>query len=49
VRDAYLKIAAAEPERVKMIDTSGPVERTHERVKQIIVPFLKARGHLNGD
>jgi dTMP kinase len=46
VRAAYLKIAEAEPERVKVIDTSGPVERTHTRVKQLIVPFLEARGHL---
>lgn len=46
VRDAYLRIANAEPERVKVIDTSGPVERTHERVKQLVVAFLKARGHL---
>jgi dTMP kinase len=46
VRDAYLSIAEAEPGRVKVIDTSGPVERTHEHVKQIIVPFLTARGHL---
>ena len=45
VRDAYLKIAAAEPERVKVIDSSGPVEQTHERVKQVIVPFLRGRGH----
>jgi len=45
VRDAYLKIAAAEPERVKVIDSSGPVEQTHERVKQVIVPFLSSRGH----
>jgi dTMP kinase len=47
VRDAYLQIALAEPERVKLIDTSGPVERTHERVKEIIVPYLRSRGHLN--
>ena len=46
VRHAYLKIAEAEPERIKVIDTTGPVERTHERVKQIIVPFLQSRGHL---
>ena len=46
VRDAYLQIALAEPERVKLIDTSGPVERTHERVKEIIVPYLQSRGHL---
>jgi len=49
VRDAYLRIAEAEPERVKVIDTSGPVERTHERVKQVIVPFLRERGHLRAN
>ncbi|HSB27939.1 MAG TPA: dTMP kinase [Pyrinomonadaceae bacterium] len=46
VRQAYLRIAAAEPERVKVIDTSGVVEKTHERVKSILVPFLEERGHL---
>jgi dTMP kinase len=46
VRDAYLQIALAEPERVKLIDTSGPVDQTHERVKDIIVPYLHSRGHL---
>ena len=45
VREAYLRIAAAEPERVKLINTSGPVEETHEQVKQIVVPFLRSRGH----
>lgn len=45
VRDAYLRIARAEPERVKVVDSSGPVELTQEQVKQIIVPFLKSRGH----
>lgn len=47
VRDAYLRISQQEPERVKIIDTSGPVDRTHERVKKIIVPFLQNRGHLS--
>ncbi len=46
VRDAYLQIALAEPERVKLIDTSGPVERTQERLKEIILPFLQSRGHF---
>jgi len=46
VRDAYLQIALAEPERVKLIDTSGPVEHTQERVKEIIIPYLQSRGHL---
>jgi dTMP kinase len=46
VRDAYLAIAAADPERVRIIDTSGPAENTHARVKEIVLPFLKDRGHL---
>ena len=46
VRDAYLQIALAEPDRVKLIDTSGPVERTQERLKEIIIPYLQSRGHL---
>ena len=46
VRDAYLQIALKEPERVKLIDTSGPVERTQERVREIIVPYLQSRGNL---
>jgi len=46
VRDAYLQIALAEPERVKLIDTSGPVEQTQARLKEIIVPFLQSRGHF---
>ncbi|MCU1266765.1 MAG: thymidylate kinase [Acidobacteria bacterium] len=43
VRDAYLKIAAAEPERVKIIKTAGSVEETQERVKQIVTEFLEKR------
>lgn len=46
VRDAYLEIARAEPDRVKIIDTNQPVELTHERVKEIVIPFLRSRGHL---
>jgi len=46
VRDAYLQIALKEPDRVKLIDTSGPVESTQERVKEIIIPYLKSKGHF---
>jgi dTMP kinase len=46
VRDAYLAIARAEPERVKIVETNRPVEDTHEHVKAIVVPFLRNRGHL---
>ncbi|MFN2533159.1 MAG: dTMP kinase [Pyrinomonadaceae bacterium] len=49
VRAAYMKIASSEPQRVKLIDTSGTVEETHEQVKQIVLPFLRARGQFNRD
>ena len=47
VRNAYLEIAKAEPERVKVIDTSGSVDQTHDRVTTVVLSFLKARGTLN--
>ena len=46
VRDAYLQIALREPERVKLIDTSGTVESTQDHVREIIIPYLQSRGHL---
>lgn len=46
VRDAYLAIARAEPERVKIVETNRPVDETQEHVKEIIIPFLQRRGHL---
>jgi dTMP kinase len=49
VRDAYLKIAADEPARVKIIDASGPVEVTQSRVRSLLSSFLKSRGHLRAD
>ena len=48
VRDAYLRLKEAEPERIKVVETNRPVEETHERVKEIVVPFLVRRGHLAG-
>ncbi len=44
VRDAYLKIAAAEPERVRVVDASGSVQETHSQVMRIVMPLLEARG-----
>jgi len=46
VRDAYLQIAADEPERVRVIDSSGSVDATHKAVKKVIVPFLQSRGYV---
>jgi dTMP kinase len=43
VRDAYLEIARAEPERVKIVDASGPLEHTQEQVRSIIIPYLRTR------
>ncbi|MGI8897167.1 MAG: dTMP kinase [Pyrinomonadaceae bacterium] len=46
VREAYLGLAAKEPERFRIVTTNGSVEETHERVKEIVVPFLEARGQI---
>jgi dTMP kinase len=42
VRDAYLKIAAAEPERVRVIDASGSVQETHSQVMRLVMPFIES-------
>lgn len=44
VRDAYLQIAAASPERVRIIDASGSSQQTHQRVLDVVLPFLEQRG-----
>jgi dTMP kinase len=43
VREAYLQIAKKEPERVKIIQTSGSVDETHARVKEVVMEFLERR------
>ncbi|MGB9180265.1 MAG: dTMP kinase [Pyrinomonadaceae bacterium] len=42
VRNAYLELAAREPERVRLIDASDSVEETHARVLETVMPFLSA-------
>ena len=44
VRDAYLRIAAAEPERVRVIDASGSVQETQAHVMRLVMPFLEESG-----
>ena len=44
VRDAYLQIAAAEPERVRVVNASLSVEEVHAHVLDIVIPFLESRG-----
>ena len=48
VRQAYLQLAEAEPGRIKVVKTNQPLELTHERVKEIVLPFLRSRGHICG-
>lgn len=40
VRDAYLEIAAAEPDRFRVIDANGSIEETHATVSEVISEFL---------
>ena len=46
VREEYLRIARAEAERVKVIQTTGSIEETQERLREIVVPFLQSRDQL---
>jgi dTMP kinase len=46
VRDAYLEIAKAEPDRFRVIDARGSVSETHRMVMDIVMPFLNERGIL---
>ena len=41
VRNAYLKIAATEPRRVKIVSASGSINETQAHVLDIIIPFLR--------
>lgn len=47
VRQAYLDIARANPNRVRIIDAHGSANETHESVMDIVIPFLEERGSLD--
>ena len=49
VREAYLAIASAEPERFRIVHSEGSVEDTQAQVRQIVMPFLQSRGHLDAN
>ncbi|MFZ0063455.1 MAG: dTMP kinase [Pyrinomonadaceae bacterium] len=46
VREAYLRLAAAEPNRFRIVQSDGSVEDTQAQVRRIVLPFLESRGHL---
>ena len=48
VRNAYLEIANAAPERFRVIDARGSVNETHRVVMDIVMPFLEERGLMGG-
>jgi dTMP kinase len=44
VRDAYLDIAAREPNRVKVVSAEGSINETYARVLDLVIPFLRKLG-----
>jgi dTMP kinase len=46
VRDSYLELAKAEPERFRVIDARGSTQETQQKVMDIVIPFLDDRGFL---
>jgi dTMP kinase len=42
VRNAYLEIASADPDRVRVVNAHGSVHETHELVIELVAPVLKA-------
>jgi dTMP kinase len=44
VRQAYLEIAGANRDRVRVIDARGSAQQTHSLVMDIVLPFLRERG-----
>jgi dTMP kinase len=47
VRDAYVAIAKANPDRLRLIDARGSVQETHDLVMDIVMPFLSERGLIS--
>ncbi len=44
VRDGYHKLAAKEPERLKLIDVSGSIEEVQARIRRVVADFLDRKG-----
>jgi len=42
VREGYLKIAAKEPERIKLIDATESIEEIHKKIVSIVTDFLSS-------
>ncbi|MEK6300083.1 MAG: dTMP kinase [Acidobacteriota bacterium] len=42
VREGYLKIAAADPSRVKVVDAAGAPDETHAQVLSLVLPLAQS-------
>jgi dTMP kinase len=42
VRQGYLKIVAAEPNRVRVVDASGSADSTHAKVMSLVLPLTQS-------
>lgn len=40
LRQAFLELAQAEPQRIKIIDAAQPAERIHQHIVELIIPHL---------
>jgi dTMP kinase len=49
VRNAYLQLAADEPERVRLVNASGSANETQALVQKIVDSFLQRKGIEMGD
>jgi dTMP kinase len=43
VRDAYLRLAASDSERFRVVDANGSVEETHSQVMRLVMPFIESK------
>lgn len=43
VRNAYLQLAAKEPERIRVINAGGSIDETHARVMEVVWPLIESR------
>jgi dTMP kinase len=41
VREGYLKLAKAEPSRIRIVDSSGTPEETHAKVRSLVLSIVK--------
>ena len=48
VRNAYLQLAADEPDRFSVIEASGSNSENHTRVPEVVIPFLESRSLESG-